>query len=112
MWKYFDSQHAFIMKRMKDVRTSAMANVQGNSNFPRPMARWRLLFEAVYDRTMPRISGPNDLTDRLASELRICVPVLESKQGETTIGDHDWLSAFSPHSPSMQLPVVTTNFGG
>jgi exocyst complex component 2 len=36
---------------------------------------------------MPRVSGPDDLTDRLASELRVCVPLLESKQGEATIGD-------------------------
>ena len=34
MWKYFDGQHAFIMKRMKDVRASAMANVQGKSHSP------------------------------------------------------------------------------
>lgn len=34
MWKYFDGQHAFIMKRMKDIRASAMANVQGNSHSP------------------------------------------------------------------------------
>ena len=33
MWKYFDGQHAFIMKRMKDIRTSAIANVQGNLAF-------------------------------------------------------------------------------
>jgi hypothetical protein len=29
MWKYFDSQHAFIMKRMKEVHVSATANVTG-----------------------------------------------------------------------------------
>ncbi|KAF9652669.1 hypothetical protein BDM02DRAFT_3153533 [Thelephora ganbajun] len=68
MWKYFDGQHTFIMKRMKDIRASAKANVQ-----------------AVYDRTTPRVTGPDDLTERLASELRICVPVLESKQAEATI---------------------------
>jgi len=34
MWKYFDGQHAFIMKRMKDIRASAMANVQGDSRSP------------------------------------------------------------------------------
>jgi len=87
MWKYFDGQHAFIMKRMKEVRASAMANVQGNSAFLQLLSRRCSLFEAVYDRTMPRVSGPGDLTARLASELRICVPLLESKQGEATIGD-------------------------
>lgn len=29
MWKYFDSQHAFIMKRMKEIHASASANVAG-----------------------------------------------------------------------------------
>jgi hypothetical protein len=87
MWKYFDGQHAFIMKRMKDIRASAMANVQGTSAFLRPLGPWYLLFKAVHDRTMPRVSGPDDLTNRLASELRICVPVLESKQAEATIGN-------------------------
>ena len=94
MWKYFDGQHAFIMKRMKDIRASAMANVQGNSGFLQPLAHWCSPFEAVYYRTMPRVSGPDDLIDRLASELRICVPVLESKQCEATIGDYGLLSAF------------------
>ena len=34
MWKYFDGQHAFIMKRMKDIRATAMGNVQGDSHSP------------------------------------------------------------------------------
>lgn len=29
MWKYFDSQHAFIMKQMKEVYQSASASVKG-----------------------------------------------------------------------------------
>ena len=94
MWKYFDGQHAFIMKRMKDVRASAVANVQGNSIFPQPMARWCSPFAAVYDRTTLRVSGPDDLTGRLASELRTCVPILESKQSEATIGCYGLLLCF------------------
>ena len=38
MWKYFDGQHAFIMKRMKDIRASAMANVKGTSDFLQSLA--------------------------------------------------------------------------
>lgn len=87
MWKYFDSQHAFIMKHMKEVHVSAMANVMGKSVPLRPQVRWYLSFKAVCDRTAPRISGPDDLVELLASELRICVPLLESKQGEATIGN-------------------------
>jgi len=94
MWKYFDGQHAYIMKRMKDIRTSAIANVKGTPVFLRSSACWCLPFEAVYDRTIPRVSGPGDLTERLASELRICVPVLESKQAESTIGNSPPFVAF------------------
>ena len=85
MWKYFDSQHAFIMKRMKEIQASATANVMGKLVL-RPQARWHSPSKAVYYRTIPRISGPDDFTERLASELRICIPLLESKQGEATIG--------------------------
>lgn len=111
MWKYFDGQHAFIMKRMKDIRASSIANVQGDPIFLRPLTRRYSLFQAVYDRTMPKITKPDDLTNRLAHELRICVPVLESKQGEAIIGDGGWLSVLSSYLPSTQRPLVPTNSG-
>lgn len=111
MWKYFDSQHAFIMKRMKDIRASSIANVQGDLIFLQPLTCRYSLFQAVYDRTMSKITGPDDLTNRLTCELRICVPVLESKQGEATIGDGGWLSALSSYLPSTQQLLATTNSG-
>lgn len=45
---------------------------------------------------MPRILGPDD---RLASELRACVPALESKQAEATIGNSRLFIDISPHRP-------------
>ena len=112
MWKYFDGQHAFILKRMKDIRASSMANVQGNLAFLGSLVRWCSPFTAVYDRTMPRVSGPDDLTDRLTSELRICVPALESKQAEATIGNsRSFVGSSSPLTPTSQLRLVTTSSG-
>lgn len=105
MWKYFDGQHAFILKRMRETRASAVANVEGSSVFLQPSTHWCSLFEAVYDRTTPRVLGPSDLTDRLASELRVCVPALESKQGEATIGDHGLVFIVFP---SFILYAATT----
>ena len=87
MWKYFDSQHTYIMRRMKEIHTSSAANVMGKL-YPLRQRTFRCSpFEAVYERTRPRVSRPSDLTDLLVSELSVCVPLLESKQGEATIGN-------------------------
>jgi hypothetical protein len=61
MWKYFDSQHAFIMKRMKEVHVSATANVMGK------LVALDYLFEGVHRPKLFMTGQPQESQDRTTS---------------------------------------------
>lgn len=75
MWKYFDSQHTFIMKHMKEVHISAAANVMGKS------ASFDCSLAGVHHPKLFTTGRPQGFQDRTTSQnswLLNCVSVFPS----------------------------------
>ncbi|KAL4068578.1 exocyst complex component Sec5-domain-containing protein [Scleroderma yunnanense] len=75
IWTYFDSQHTHIMDQISAAYRSGLANVQ-----------------TALDVNLPDTASPDGLNMALASQLRLCLAALDTKQSDLTIaqgGGHE-----------------------
>ncbi|KAG6333020.1 hypothetical protein ID866_6073 [Astraeus odoratus] len=75
IWTYFDSHHTHIMDQITTAYRSGLAKIR-----------------SAADQNMPDITGPDALSATIASQLRVCLAVLDNKQSDSTIsrgGGHE-----------------------
>ncbi|KIM53074.1 hypothetical protein SCLCIDRAFT_32138 [Scleroderma citrinum Foug A] len=75
IWTYFDSQHTYIMDQISAAYRSGLAKVH-----------------TAVDQNLPDTTGSDGLNMALASQLRLCLVALETKQSDCAIsqgGGHE-----------------------
>ncbi|KAF9226332.1 hypothetical protein BS17DRAFT_698632 [Gyrodon lividus] len=69
IWTYFDSQHTYIMEQMRASYRSGVSAIK-----------------TARSQAQPAIGSPDDLNMSLASQLKLCLAALETKQSDIAIG--------------------------
>jgi len=87
VWTYFDSQHKFILKQMKESYDNSVSSIKSKSFLCPPLSTCGIdLVLATLERTKGEIADSDDLNMKLASQLQSCLHAVDAKQSDNFIG--------------------------
>ncbi|EKM56994.1 uncharacterized protein PHACADRAFT_208160 [Phanerochaete carnosa HHB-10118-sp] len=94
VWSYLDARHKHTMTQMRETYDASVA-----------------VIKALHDKPTDHSSAPDKLTELLASQLRICMNALDSKQADAVIaeaGGHEvWQAVLNMVKSTSEVMLST-----
>ncbi|EED84825.1 predicted protein [Postia placenta Mad-698-R] len=86
VWTYFDAQHQYILRHMREVYDAAVNSINGERSVD---MEWLCQLahgaQATRERAQPEIRGPDILPRILSAQLQTCIAALEAKQADAIL---------------------------